>query len=40
MLDPDLAVRFPDSAAVNAALRAILTLQAALPRPRKRHRAA
>ena len=40
MLDPELAARFPDSGAVNAALRAVLTIQAALPRPKARRRAA
>ena len=40
MLSPDLALRFPDSGSVNAALRAMLALQAALPKPRARRRAA
>lgn len=40
MLDPELAARFPDSGAVNAALRALLAVQAALPKGRPRRRAA
>ena len=40
VLDPELAGRFPDSRSVNAALRALLTLQAALPKGRGRKRAA
>jgi len=39
ILEPDLAARFPDSRAVNEALRALLALDAALPRrrgPRRR----
>lgn len=40
MLDPELASLFPDSGSVNTALRATLALQAALPRPRLRRRAA
>ena len=40
ILDPELAERFPDSRSVNAALRALLTLQAALPKGRGRKRAA
>ena len=40
MLDPELAARFPDSGAVNAALRAVLAIQDALPRPKTRRRAA
>jgi hypothetical protein len=40
MLDPELASRFPDSGSVNAALRAMLTIQAALPRAKPRRRAA
>jgi hypothetical protein len=33
ILEPDLAVRFPDSRSVNEALRALLALEAALPKP-------
>ena len=40
MLEPELATRFPDSGSVNAALRAMLALQAALPKTRSRRRAA
>ena len=40
ILDPELAARFPDSGSVNAALRAMLAIQAALPRPKARRRAA
>jgi len=40
MLDPELAARFPDSGSVNAALRAVLALEAVLPRTRGRRRAA
>ncbi len=32
LLEPDLARRFPDSSSVNAALRGLLALEAALPR--------
>jgi len=40
ILAPELAARFPDSRSVNAALRALIALQAALPRSRSRRRAA
>jgi hypothetical protein len=41
ILEPDLAARFPDSRSTNEALRALLTLDEALPRRRTvRHRAA
>lgn len=36
ILDPELARKFPDSRSVNAALRGLLALQAALPRRRGR----
>jgi hypothetical protein len=40
ILEPDLAARFPDSSSVNEALRALLALEAALPkRPRGRRAA-
>ena len=32
LLEPDLAARFPDSKSVNEALRALLTLEATLPK--------
>ena len=38
ILDADLAARFPDSRSVNEALRALLTLEDALPRRRGRGR--
>jgi hypothetical protein len=34
ILEPDLSRRFPDSRSVNEALRALLTLEEALPRRR------
>lgn len=40
MLEPELAARFPDSRSVNAALRAVLAVQAALPTRKTRRRAA
>ncbi|MBI4702403.1 MAG: hypothetical protein HY744_14880 [Deltaproteobacteria bacterium] len=40
LLDTDLAARFPDSKAVNDALRALLALEAALPRRAVRRRRA
>jgi len=41
ILEPDIAARFPDSRSTNEALRALLTLDEALPRRRTvRHRAA
>jgi len=41
ILDPELAVRFPDSRSVNEAVRALPALDEALPwrRPRKRQAA-
>ena len=39
-LDADLAVAFPDSESVNAALRAALQMRDALDRPRPRRRSA
>jgi len=41
ILEPKLAARFPDSRSVNEALRALLALNAALPRqrPSRRHAA-
>ncbi|MBI1816143.1 MAG: hypothetical protein HYR72_14290 [Deltaproteobacteria bacterium] len=41
ILAPDLAARFPDSQAVNEALRVLLAIDAALPRGRtvRRHAA-
>lgn len=41
ILDPELAVHFPDSRSVNEALRALVALDEALPRrrPRRRHAA-
>jgi hypothetical protein len=40
ILDPELAVRFPDSQSVNEALRALLALDEALSRRRPRRRQA
>jgi len=40
ILDPALAVRFPDSRAVNEALRALVALDQALPRRQVRKRRA
>lgn len=40
ILEPELAGHFPDSKAVNDALRALLALDQALPRRRGRSRAA
>lgn len=40
ILEPELAVRFPDSRCVNEALRALLALDEALPRRRPRRRQA
>ena len=37
--EPELARRFPDSRAVNAALRRVLDLKNALPRRRRNHAA-
>jgi hypothetical protein len=38
ILDPELARRFPDSRAVNTALRGLLALQDALPRRRRQRK--
>jgi hypothetical protein len=41
ILEPELAVRFPDSQSVNDALRALLAVESVLPhRPARRKRAA
>ena len=40
ILDEDLEARFPDSRAVNEALRALLVIEAALPKRKQRPRAA
>lgn len=40
ILDPDLAARFPDSGAVNAALRALVALDQALRRRTRKKQAA
>ena len=40
ILDPELAVRFPDSRSVNEALHALMALDEALPRRRPRKRQA
>ncbi len=40
ILDPELAMHFPDSRSVNEALRALLALDEALPRRRPRKRRA
>jgi hypothetical protein len=40
LLEPDLAARFPDSSSLNEALRALLALEASLPRPGGRRRRA
>jgi len=40
ILDEDLEARFPDSRSVNEALRALLAIEAALPKRKGRPRAA
>jgi len=40
VLEPELAARFPDSTSVNEALRALLALEASLPRAGSRNRRA
>jgi hypothetical protein len=40
ILEPELAAQFPDSRAVNEALRALLAIDAALPRRRSPRRRA
>jgi hypothetical protein len=40
ILDEDLEARFPDSRSVNEALRALLAIEAALPKRKPRQRAA